>query len=147
DQAEQLFGSIPMTAESLPTLARHALDGSSNSITLYRDIQMPFCLMAYQIPGATHANHLIVDLLTTLLAEGKQSLLPQHLVYDKQLVRSVFAQTLGFFDHDLLLIGFQPNGIEDIDAAVVGVQQILDSIAQQNIQLDDLMKSYKIAQH
>lgn len=142
--AEQCFGNIPSTNSLLPTIPPHYEDLAAKNVTLYRDVETAHCLLAFTIPGLKGRNFYTLNLLSTMLTEGKTSLLQDALMQYEQLVHHVNAGILGLFDHDLFVISFQPYEISKIGLITEKINTIIQEIGQGNIPVDLVMRANKM---
>ncbi len=80
-----LFESIPRGPEPPAVRVREPEQRGERRVVVRREAELPFVFIGYHAPSLTDPDSFALEVLETLLAEGKSSRLHQHLVYDKQL--------------------------------------------------------------
>lgn len=65
-------------------------------VTLRREAELPYILMAYHVPNFPHEDSYALDVMNLLLSGGKSARLYQSLVYEKKVALGVSADYSGF---------------------------------------------------
>jgi len=112
--AEQYFGHIPANPSYKKEKFYFNKDIISHHVQLYRDIQQPFAVAAYIIPGLETKNSHLMELVSLIIGSGKGSRLYRKIVDELQLATSLTAFPLMLFEKGVFFIGYEPKRIEDI---------------------------------
>ena len=107
NQAELHFGPIAADHDYKQQSYYHGSDLKNQAITIYRDIKVPQLILAWVIPGLRTSNKYVIDILSSLLGEGKGSRLYKKLVDELHLVTDLSTFTYALFDYGLFFIAFQ----------------------------------------
>ena len=132
---EKYFGTIPKGKSPIvrPSIVE-PLKTAEVRDTVFDNIQLPAVVMAYHIPAQGTPDYYAVNMLTTLLSQGKSSRMQKSIV-DKQ-QKAVFAGAFPLSSEDpgLALVfgianmGVNPNDLEaSMDAEFENVKQTLIS--------------------
>jgi zinc protease len=78
-------------------------------VVLNRPAELPVQMIAFHVPPTSHADTPAIELLTTVLAQGRSSRLEQRLVEREQIALSVVAYTNESFDPTLWNFQIQPR--------------------------------------
>ncbi|MCI0469048.1 MAG: insulinase family protein, partial [Nitrospirae bacterium] len=82
----------------------------------------PYLIMAYHVPNFPHGDSYALDLLATILSDGKSSRLYKGIVYEKRLALSAFAEYSGFHSSPFLFLAGATaapgKGIEEVEKAL-----------------------------
>lgn len=106
--AENYFGSIPADATYTKQKFSSTNALAQQSITLYRDVEQPFSLIAYTIPGLGKKMGYITDIIAWIMGNGKGSRLYKKLVQELELVTDIQVYSADLFDADILFISYHP---------------------------------------
>ncbi|HXW86210.1 MAG TPA: pitrilysin family protein [Candidatus Bathyarchaeia archaeon] len=140
--AEKYFGNIPAD----PAYKRESYyfnrDVAAKSVTLYRDIQQPLCGYAFVIPGLSDDHARYIPLLEWILGKGKGSRLYKKLV-DGKLAAAVDSDDFGLFDHNILVVFFEPLSLDFLPEIERIVKEEIAGIAQGNIQEQEVQRALK----
>ncbi len=114
DLARDYFEKIPANPAYKKEEFYYNTDILAQKVTLYRDIQQPFAIAAFVIPGAQTKNEHLIDVLALILGAGKGSRLYRKLVDEMQLVASLAAFPFLLFEHGIFIIAYEPKDIKQI---------------------------------
>ncbi|HSB52199.1 MAG TPA: pitrilysin family protein [Dissulfurispiraceae bacterium] len=64
-------------------------------VEVKKEAELPFVLMAYHVPSFSHPDSLALEVLSTILSDGKSSRLYRSLVYEQRIALSAFADYSG----------------------------------------------------
>ncbi len=97
-QIEKDFGAIARSREKTPeTPSKEPAQLGEKRIYLRnKEVQLPYIIIAYHVPSFPDQDSFALDVLSTILSEGKSSRLYQSLVYEKRAAISTFADYDGF---------------------------------------------------
>jgi len=93
--AEEIYGSIPPGPEPPPVTAKEPRQYGERRVVVQREAQLPYLVMAYHVPNWENPDAFALELLSSLLSQGRSSRLYQKLVYKDRLTLGVGA------DYDL----------------------------------------------
>lgn len=88
----KLFEPIPKGPMPKPSLATEPEQHGERRFMLKREAQVPFVMMGYRVPNYTSDDSYALNLLESILSNGKSSRLYQHLVYDQKVALAVGAE-------------------------------------------------------
>lgn len=142
-EAQRVFGHIKADPNYQKQAFYHNKDIATKSVTLYRDINQPEVLLAYVIPGEHAKKDHIFDVINYLLFTGKSSRLHNKLVDEQQLVTSLSAGHLSFFDHGLFIVAFEPKDVADIDLIIKEINDEYAALAKEGIDTKELESATK----
>ena len=131
--AKKYFEHIPANKNYKKEEFYFNKDIVSHGVTLYRDIQQPFAVAAYIIPGADKKNEHLVDVLTLILGAGKGSRLYRKIVDELNLATSLSAFPFLLFEHGIFMIAFEPKDLADIPVIQQIIQDEIDSIIKDGL--------------
>jgi zinc protease len=134
DQAKELiakyFGGIPRGTRKMnrPTVVEPPIKSEIRD-TVYDNIQLPAVIETYRIPAQGTPDYYAINMLTTLLSEGKSSMLQKSLVDKKQVALYTGAFPFALEDPGVFIIfaitnaGVDPKTVEaDIDSIITKVR-------------------------
>ncbi|MBJ7313096.1 M16 family metallopeptidase [Rugamonas sp. CCM 8940] len=138
--ASKYFGAIPKRA--LPPAVRTVepeQKGERRVFVAKESVTAPNLLVAYKVPAINHADHYALDVLQSLLTDGKTSRLYRALV-EQQLATQVGADSLDGFDPGLLYLyavaaaKVEPAKLEQALLAE------LDNVVRNGVSVEELQK-------
>jgi len=118
----------------------------SKTFSLYKEVDQAHCMMAFAIPGAKDKKDFLFDIIGTLLANGKGSILYQKLVDELSLVISVSSMTYDLIDRGVFFIEFKPRQEKDIEKIKEIIYQEIEKLAYGSISEIQLRRALKAAQ-
>lgn len=101
---DKWFGSIPYRAVHKPTLPVEPVQNEAKTIIAEREVPVPAFYRCYHVPERTHRHHPACDLLTDLLAHGKNSRLYKHFILKTRMATSINAYHWGAYDPGMITI-------------------------------------------
>lgn len=143
---KEAFGNIPRGQEVVHPEFFFNDELQSKVFTLYREVDQAHCMMAFVVPGAKEKKDFLFDIIATLLANGKGSILYNKLVDELSLAVSVSAMTYDLFDRGVFFIEFKPCKQEDIDKIKSIIYEEIQKIAHGKISQEQLRRAVKIAE-
>ncbi len=134
DEAKELiskyFADIPRGTRKMnrPTVVEPPIQSEIRD-TVYDNIQLPAVIETYRIPAQGTPDYYAINMLTTLLSEGKSSMLQKTLVDKKQVALYTGAFPFALEDPGVFIIfaisnaGVDPKTVEkDIDSIITKVR-------------------------
>jgi zinc protease len=131
--AEKWFGPIPRRKLRKKPLPAEPPQTEARQMTVYGDVPFPAVYKMFHIPGHTDRSYYVADLLTDLLANGRNALLYRKLVKEKQVASQVNA--FPWMMHDpgaLSLDGHVAHGasVEQYEQGLAEVLEGLQSLTE-----------------
>lgn len=83
--AESTYGKIPPGPQPPPVTAKEPRQYGERRVTVQREAQLPYLVMAYHVPNWESPDAFALELLSSLLSQGRSSRLYQKLVYKDRL--------------------------------------------------------------
>ncbi len=116
------FGDIPAAPAIKTVKTEEAQQRGERRFFVKKEAELPFIVSAYKAPDIRHEDGFALDVLGSILSDGKSSRLYQSLVYEQQIALSAWAGYEGLYkDPFLFLTGataaFGKN-IEDVEKAI-----------------------------
>lgn len=145
-EAERVFSKIPANPTYKKEEFFHSTDIVSRNIILHRDVQQPFSLVAWLVPGAQSKNEQLLDVLALILGNGKGSRLYKKLVDELQLVTSFSAFAFKLFEHSIFMLAFEPKDIKNLDEIKEVIQKEIDNIVKKGLTDIEVQRALKQAQ-
>jgi len=121
-QIKTHFRSIPKKDNKISAVAAEPEQLGEKRITLRREAELPFIIMAYHTPNFPNADSYALDVLSMVLSGGKSTRLYQSLVYEKKIALGASADYSGF-NKDPYLFSFFATAApgkdgKDVEAAL-----------------------------
>ena len=91
---------------------------------------MPLQLVAWHTPASSHADYWPLQVLTSILAEGRSSRLYRRLVDGGQLALSVSGSLQLSLDPGLLVLSVQPRGTAELGPAEAALLEEVDALRE-----------------
>jgi zinc protease len=88
EKIKQRFGPIPRGADPPAVGITEPPPNGERRVTVKKTAQLPLIYIAYQVPNFRSADAPALELLSTILSEGRSSRLRRRLVYEKQMALS-----------------------------------------------------------
>jgi zinc protease len=93
--AEDIYGRLPAGPKAPPVTAKEPRQYGERRVMVQREAQLPFLAMAYHVPNWENPDAFALELLSSILSQGRSSRLYQKLVYKDRLTLAAGA------DYDL----------------------------------------------
>jgi len=121
-KVEAAFGNIPAGPEIKTIKIEDEEQIGERRFYVRKEAELPFIVSAYKVPDIKHEHGFALDVLGSILSDGKSSRLYQRLVYEQQLALSAWAGYEGLYkDPFLFLTGATAasgKNIEDVEKAI-----------------------------
>jgi zinc protease len=144
--AQGYFGSIPANPEYKREQFYFNDDIAAKQLVVYRDIQQPYLVYVFIVPGFYKKLDHVQDLLTWILGLGKASRLHQKLVDELQLATEVSAFSWNLFEHGLFIIGVEPIDIKQSEQIEQIINQEIADVARGKLKDEEVQRAIKKAQ-
>jgi len=116
------FGKLPRGPKPPPFRPLEPPQQGERRVTVQREAQLPFICLAYHVPNLGHADAYALEVLSSILSQGRSSRLFQQLVYEKRLALDVGADySLATASPSVFLVYGQPlpgKTVEELEQAL-----------------------------
>jgi zinc protease len=140
-QIEKAFGAIPRGA---PPDQEKSLDPpqlGERKIVVKKEAQLPFLLMGYHVPNLREPDSYVLEVIATLLSNGKSSRFYRDLVRERELVLSAEAEhSLLSRDSGLFLISAEPLPGKEVAQVKKALEQELERLRREPVPAPELEK-------
>jgi predicted Zn-dependent peptidase len=141
DLINKYFGSIPRGAD----IIRNTYDEKPITTTrkaFYNDpnIQIPAIVATYRTPGMTTREARVLDMVSTLLSDGKSSRLYKRIVDDKKMALQIMAMNYSQSDHGMYIIFGLPLGNNTLDGILKEVDEEIVKLQTELISDNEMQK-------
>ncbi len=117
------FGSIPAVLSIPEVTIEDDEQKGERRIYVKKEAELPYVLSVYKVPSITHEDGFALDVLGSILSDGKSSRLYRSLVYEKQIAISAWAGYEGLYKDPFLFFSGATAGqgkkIEDVEKAML----------------------------
>ncbi len=142
-EIEKSFGTIEPLVHYEKKEHYHSPDIISHHISLKRDVQQPFLLLGWKIPGMSSRQGYLWDTVSWILGSGRGSRLYQLLAHEHDLVTEVQSFVYDCFDHGLFFIYIQPKNLADVNKIKQLVTQELHYYQQHGPSCEEVVRAHK----
>lgn len=143
---EKHFGSIASVAISKPKAKAPFSHTSKHTVQkrlyLRKQSELPFLVRAYHTPSFPHEDSFALEVLASILADGKSSRLYKSIVSDQKLASSIFADYSGFYTEPFLFfIGAKSAVGKDIHDVEKAIDAHIEEIKTNGVSERELTKA------
>ncbi|KRT75443.1 MAG: Zn-dependent protease [Candidatus Rokubacteria bacterium CSP1-6] len=85
EKIRRAFGPIPRAADPPPLTVAEPRQNGERRVTVKKEAQLPLVFIGYPVPNFRSPDALALELLSTILSEGRSSRLYRRLVYEQQI--------------------------------------------------------------
>jgi len=135
---EKWFGDIPRRDLKKHPLPQEPRQKAHKELTTKGSVPLTAVYNMYHIPAHTEKGYYIADIITDILANGKGSLLYEHMVKRNQVSPTVNAFTWGMHDPGALSIDGRVSQGVSITAYRQALAEVIDQL--QNLSAEDLKR-------
>lgn len=139
--AKQYFEPIPAQPEPEPVRTVEPEQKGERRVYVHKaSVSTPNVLLAYHVPETKHEDHYALDILSSILGDGKSSRLSKALV-DEQIATDVFTYMPEAFDPNLFYIyaiAAKQSSAEQVEKAII---KQINKIMKQGIEQKELQKA------
>jgi len=139
---EQHFGSTPRARLAPVLVPAEPLQLAPRAEHRFEDVELTRGALTWPIPGLTHADAPILDLLATVLGGGDSSVLWQEIREKAGLVHSIDASSWNPGSSGLFCIGFTADADKRI-AATAAIERVLTRCATKGFTAGQLKKALR----
>jgi zinc protease len=122
---EKEFGSIPRNDNKIERVnTQEPEQKGERRVVLKKEAELPYVIVSYHVPNFPHKDSYALEVLSTILSDGKSSRLYKSLVLDKRLAINASAD-YSALNRDPFLFLFDATAapakkVEDVEAAING---------------------------
>ncbi len=117
------FGSIPAGPPIPAMTAVEDEQKGERRVYVKKEAELPYVMMAYKVPNVSQEDGFALDVLGSILSDGKSSRLYHALVYDQQIALSAWASYEGLYKDPFVFFAgataAQGKKIEDVERALL----------------------------
>ena len=139
--AKKHLEPIPRRAGPPPVRTKEPEQKGERRVVLNRAAELPQQMIAFHVPATAHADTPAIELMTTVLAQGRSSRLEQRLVEREQLALTVQAGTNDSIDPGLWTFYLQPRAGIKTEQTEQALFSELDRAGQTLVSDDELRKA------
>lgn len=126
---------------SFPNFAIPENAGVYKSATFYKDINEAILMMGFRIPGFSSPDRYALEVLISLLNDGKNSYFYKYIIMDKKLAVSINTFQLYLQDQDIFCIQATPSDHRKIDTLKKEILEVLINIKEKGFTAKELRKA------
>lgn len=143
--ANQYFGSIPANPDYKKEQFFHEPTIGGTAVTQYQEVAQPSLILGWQLPGIKDKRDDTIELLNSILGDGKASRLYRDLVDIKGIASSVESFVWNLFDYGMLFIYIQPNDAANMQAIIAHVENEILMLAHDGVTAEEVERALSIA--
>ncbi len=143
EEAQKAFGHIPADKNYKREEFYHSQDLASKSVTLFRDVQHPVCMMALHLPGGKANKQYLYEVVAWVLGAGDSSRLTKKLVDELQLATEFQTFVYEMEDASPFLFYFSPVNPEDTEKIKEIVHQEIAHIIKNGVDKKELARAIR----
>lgn len=149
DQAKEwiksYFGSIPKGPKVVPVDVEEEPIAETIVDTMYdSNIQIPLVSLVYRTPAMKSRDAYVLDMISTLLTDGKSSRLYKKMVDDEKQAIQVMAFNRAMEDYGMYIIGALPLGETPLDTLVASMDDEIEKLQNELISKREYKKLQNI---
>ncbi len=119
---EKEFGNIAPTNNKARVNTVEPEQQGERRIYVKKEAELPYITMLYHVPNFPHEDNFALDVLSTILSDGRSSRLYKNIVYEKRLALNASAEYSGFYRNPFLFTfsatAAPGKPIEDVEKAI-----------------------------
>jgi zinc protease len=142
EKIERAFGSYPRGAPPNQEKNSDPPQLGERRITVKKEAQLPSILMGYHVPNLRSPDSYVLEVIATLLSDGKSSRLYRNLVLEKQLALGVYADhSLLSKDPSLFYLAADPLPGKEVSEVVEALDGEVERLQKERVQERELQKA------
>lgn len=142
-RVEKEFGSIEPNFDYAKEIFYHGSDLKTYDVKLYRDVSIPFHILAWVVPGAREKKDYLIEITSWIIGSGKGSRLYRKIVDELQLATDLETFNYDLFEYGVFFIYFQPKEIKDTENIIEIIQKELGKLAETAVSEKEMMRAIK----
>ncbi|HEX8948494.1 MAG TPA: pitrilysin family protein [Dissulfurispiraceae bacterium] len=121
-KVKEEFGSIAPVSNRTAIKPDEPVQKGERRVSLKKEAELPYLIVSYHTPSFPHEDNYALDVLSTILSDGRSSRLYRSIVYGKRLALNAAADYSGFY-RTPFLFSFSATAapgkhIEDVEKAI-----------------------------
>jgi zinc protease len=142
DQIAKAFGSVPKGVAPNQERDIDPPQIGERRIIVKKEAHLPFLAMAFRVPNLQDPDSYVLEVIATLLSDGKSSRLYQSLVRDKRIAFDIEADhSLLSHDPGLFVVAAEPLPGKDVDDLEKAIEEALDRLQKEPVGEHELEKA------
>lgn len=140
DKAKQYFEHIQNTSDIPAVFAKEPKQDGAREATIHKETELEWLAMGFKIPDFKSKDQVALSALSSLLSNGKSSILYKELVDSKRLANQIYGYNMDLVDEGVFMFIAAAN--QGIDAKTIKAEilKIIQDIQQGKITQEDLDK-------
>ena len=139
-EVKKYFEPIPSREPPRPIHTEEPPQLGEKRITVTKKVSSPHIMMAYHVPGTRSEGYYALDILSSILGDGKSSRLYRSIVSEKQLAVSIYAYMPDALDPTLFYIYAICAQDVKVEALEAAIQLEIDKIVNEGVNQQELQK-------
>ena len=139
--AKKYLEPIPKQAPPPPVRTKEPEQQGERRIILRKAAQLPIQMVSYHVPPTSHADHAPLEILGTILAEGRSSRLYRRLVDRDQIALEVNQNIDQSLDPGQMIFTMQPRSGVDPARTEQALYQELERVRTAEVPAEELQKA------
>ena len=141
DLIQKYFGSIPRGTDIVrETFEEKPITETRKAVYNDPNIQIPAIVLSYRTPAMTTRDAKVLDMISTLLSDGKSSRLYKRIVDDKKMALQIMAFNFSEADYGMYIIFGLPLGNNTLESITKEVDEEILKLQTELISDSDLQK-------
>lgn len=141
-EAERAFGQIKSAEIKRPELY-HSFDMVATKTTIFRDVQQPFQLFAWVVPGVVEKKEYLLDLISWMLGAGRGCRLYQKLVVELGIATEIQSFVHDLFEHGVFFLYVQPISLHHVEEIKVVIQEEMARFVAEGFSEAELVRAQR----
>jgi len=137
---KKYFEPIPSREPPRPIHTEEPPQLGEKRITVTKKVSSPHIMMAYHVPGTRSEGYYALDILSSILGDGKSSRLYRSIVSEKQLAVSIYAYMPDALDPTLFYIYAICAQDVKVEALEAAIHLEIDKIVNEGVNQQELQK-------
>ncbi len=138
----QFGGVVPAGEKIKQETATEPEQRGEKRVYFKKEAELPYMVEVYHVPSFPHEDSYALDVLSTILSEGKSSRLYRSLVYEKRIALNSFADYGGFYkDPFLFSLGATAAPGKDMESVEKALQEEVQRIKKEPPSLNEVQKA------
>jgi zinc protease len=139
---EKSFGSIPRGTKPEQQKALDPPQTGERRVSVKKEAQLPYLAMGYRVPNLQEPDSYVLEVIATLLSEGKSSRLHQSIVREKRLAFSADADySLATRDPSLFYLAANPLPGKEVAEVEKALDQEVERLQKEQVGEKELEKT------
>ncbi|SQH72154.1 zinc protease [Helicobacter mustelae] len=139
-KAGEHFGLIKNKGKIPVVFSKEPIQDGQRNIIVHKDTQIEWLAFGFKIPNFAHKDQVALSALSSLLSNGKSSLLYQELVDKKKLVNQIYGYNMDMVDEGVFMFIAAANQNISAEQIKQEIFKIINQIKEGKITQEELQK-------